>query len=304
MIDALENTPAAKINTKRLGVTGGSRNGKGALGIGAFEERITLTIPQESGAGGSGNWRFSEAIGSSVQRVSSTVNEQAWFAKTLEQFSNAVNKLPIDQHEILALCAPRALLLIENPDYVWLCNEGCWNNGKCVQMVYQSLGIADRMGYTSVGGHMHCTLPQSQYADVNAFVKKFLLDDKTANTNIFKSDKSYTLNTSKWLDWTAPTLSGELIPDPITGGSTVSYTPTPTVTKAPTYTPTNTPKKNKEDINNDGAINMADVMLISTAFNVTSASAAYKKDYDMNLDNAINMIDVMAIAAKFGQIVS
>jgi len=40
IIDALEVTPAAKIDPKRIGVTGCSRNGKGALMVGAFDERI------------------------------------------------------------------------------------------------------------------------------------------------------------------------------------------------------------------------------------------------------------------------
>src|SRR5699024_9940188 len=59
LIDALESTPGTKINYHRLGVTGCSRNGKGALVAGAFDERIILTIPQESGAGGVASWRIS-----------------------------------------------------------------------------------------------------------------------------------------------------------------------------------------------------------------------------------------------------
>jgi hypothetical protein len=54
LIDVIEMTPAANIDPKRLGVTGCSRNGKGALVVGAFDERIALTIPQESGSGGAG----------------------------------------------------------------------------------------------------------------------------------------------------------------------------------------------------------------------------------------------------------
>ena len=52
IIDVLEATPSAGIDTTKIGVTGCSRNGKGALTIGAFEPRIALTIPQESGTGG------------------------------------------------------------------------------------------------------------------------------------------------------------------------------------------------------------------------------------------------------------
>ncbi|KAF5389339.1 hypothetical protein D9757_003505 [Collybiopsis confluens] len=59
IIDILEETPSAQINTQRIGVTGCSRDGKGALMAGAFEERIALTIPQESGSGGDAGWRLS-----------------------------------------------------------------------------------------------------------------------------------------------------------------------------------------------------------------------------------------------------
>jgi len=61
LIDALERTPAALVDPARLGVTGCSRNGKGALVAGAFDERIALTIPQESGSGGAASWRVSQA---------------------------------------------------------------------------------------------------------------------------------------------------------------------------------------------------------------------------------------------------
>ena len=60
LIDAIEKTPAANIDPKRLGVTGCSRWGKGALACGAFDERIVLTIPEESGSGGSASWRVSD----------------------------------------------------------------------------------------------------------------------------------------------------------------------------------------------------------------------------------------------------
>src|SRR5690606_4976111 len=53
VIDALASTPEANIDTGRIAVSGCSRNGKGALVVGAFDERIALTVPQESGAGGS-----------------------------------------------------------------------------------------------------------------------------------------------------------------------------------------------------------------------------------------------------------
>lgn len=59
IIDALAITPSAGIDTTRIGVTGCSRNGKGAFVAGAFDSRIALTIPQESGSGGAACWRIS-----------------------------------------------------------------------------------------------------------------------------------------------------------------------------------------------------------------------------------------------------
>lgn len=63
VIDALEATTATnKINLARIGVSGCSRNGKGAFVVGAFEPRIALTIPQESGSGGAACWRVSDRV--------------------------------------------------------------------------------------------------------------------------------------------------------------------------------------------------------------------------------------------------
>lgn len=60
IIDALELTSAAKIDPKRVGMTGCSRNGKGAMVAGAFEDRVALAIPQEGGQGSAGCWRIAD----------------------------------------------------------------------------------------------------------------------------------------------------------------------------------------------------------------------------------------------------
>ena len=75
LIDAIEKTPEVRIDAKHLAVTGCSRNGKGALAAGAFDERIALTIPQESGSGGAASWRVSDFQGPGVQRLRQIVTE-------------------------------------------------------------------------------------------------------------------------------------------------------------------------------------------------------------------------------------
>ena len=62
IIDVLESSPELQIDTTKIAVTGCSRDGKGALVAGAFDERIILTIPQESGSGGDACWRTSRAM--------------------------------------------------------------------------------------------------------------------------------------------------------------------------------------------------------------------------------------------------
>ena len=206
MIDALETTPDANIDPKRLGVTGGSRYGKGALCVGAFDERIVLTVPQEGGVSSSGSFRIAEASGEDVEKLPNLAGGTCWMAPSFIQFQNQTNKLPLDTHMIHALIAPRALLLIENPDYEWLYVEGCYQTVQVSRMIYEGLGIPERIGFSSVGGHMHCTFPASQQPELTAYIQKFLIGGGSSNTNINRSDKKYFFDKSKWVQWTIPDL--------------------------------------------------------------------------------------------------
>jgi hypothetical protein len=206
LVDALEKTPEVNIDPKRLGVTGCSRNGKGALIAGAFDERIVLTIPQESGSGGAASWRVSDFQGSSVQRLQQIVTENCWLRGNFNQFSYTANKLPFDHHSIMALCAPRALLVIENTDQVWLGNISTWTTGNAAHMVWEALGISDKMGFSQNGHSDHCGFPAAQKPELSAYVKKFLVGDGTDDTNLMKTDGSYTFDKAKWVDWTIPSL--------------------------------------------------------------------------------------------------
>ena len=117
IIDALENTPSAKIDTTRLGVTGCSRDGKGAMVGGAFDDRIVLTLPQESGAGGSASWRISDYLksqGANIQTAEEIVTENVWFSTAFNPYVNNVSELPFDHHLLAALIAPRGLFVIDN----------------------------------------------------------------------------------------------------------------------------------------------------------------------------------------------
>lgn len=209
IIDVLEGISNSRINLQKLGVTGCSRNGKGAFVAGAFDTRITLTIPQESGSGGSACWRLSDyqkSQGQNVQTASEIVGENVWFSTNFNAFSNSVPKLPVDHHLLAGLVAPRGLFVIENTSMEWLGNLACYGCMKAATTIYQALGATDHFGFSQVGNHNHCAFPSSQTSDLNAFINKFLLGQST-NTNIFRTDGSFSYDANGWQPWTVPTLS-------------------------------------------------------------------------------------------------
>ncbi|MDP4183394.1 MAG: carbohydrate-binding protein, partial [Bacillota bacterium] len=86
--------------------------------------------------------------------------------------------------------------------------------------------------------------------------------------------------------------------------SAVQASPTLTPTLKPTSTPTSKPTiVNSVDINQDGVINMADVILLASKFNTVTGNPGYVDTYDLNKDGAINMSDVILVAAKFNTVV-
>jgi hypothetical protein len=198
LIDGLELVKAdLKIDLKHLCVTGCSFAGKMALFAGAFDQRIALTIVQESGGGGAAAWRVSETLGK-VETLGRT--SHVWFMEEMFQFSNAVAKLPYDHHELMAMVAPRALLCLGNPDYVWLADESGYVSCMAAKKVWDTFGISDRFGFSIVGKHSHCALPDIQKPDVEAFVDKFLLGITTSNTNIAVHPYA-AVDYSRWTQW-------------------------------------------------------------------------------------------------------
>ncbi|KAM0445283.1 hypothetical protein ACHAO4_009784 [Trichoderma viride] len=206
VIDALEQVTAARIDTTKIGVTGCSRNGKGALLAGAFDNRIALTLPQESGAGGSACWRISDYLksqGANIQTASEIIGEDPWFSSSFNSYVNQVPVLPFDHHSLAALIAPRGLFVIDN-NIDWLGPQSCFGCMTAAHMAWQALGASDHMGYSQIGAHAHCAFPSNQQSQLTAFVQKFLLGQST-NTAIFQSD--FTFSQSQWIDWTVPTLT-------------------------------------------------------------------------------------------------
>ena len=188
IIDGLQQLgpEVTKIDTKRIGVTGCSYAGKMALYCGAFDERIALTIAQEPGGGGAAAWRKSHEstlAGKNLEDLDKT--DYHWFLESQKEnfHGDSVYRLPYDQHELCAMVCPRALLLLGNPDYEWLADGSMLPSAEAAKKVWERFGIGDRMGWSIVGKHGHCQLPQTQWPEVQAFIDRFLLgrDVKTDN---------------------------------------------------------------------------------------------------------------------------
>ena len=199
LIDGLEQLgDRSRIDLKHLAVSGCSFAGKMALFAGAFDERIALTIAQEPGGGGAAAWRVSETLGE-VETLGRT--SHAWFMESMFRFKEEnVNRLPFDHHELCAMVAPRALLVLGNPDYKWLADESGYVSCRAARKVWERFGIADRMGFSIVGSHPHCMLPREQYPEVEAFIDKFLLG-KPADTTVLKAPLFEKVDWEKWVAW-------------------------------------------------------------------------------------------------------
>jgi hypothetical protein len=209
IIDALEMTPAAKIDPKKIGLMGCSRWGKGA-GMGIFDDRVALVVPLSPGSGLVSTWRVAQVQTTSVQTASEIYGEQSWMGTNFKNYgNNNVTKLPIDQHEIIAMCAPRPILVLEGTSDSWNCPTAVYHCMKYAKMVYEALGIPDYIGF-SHPAHGHCAASSNatSQAYFKAFCDRFLLGKSTSTAGMFTD--SFTFDKSKWQDGELPTLVGDL----------------------------------------------------------------------------------------------
>jgi len=195
-------TNTLPIDLNHICVTGCSYAGKLALFAGAFDERVALTIAQESGGGGDTSWRYSatEPTGT-VEGLAQT--STVGFRSSMFQFGGAnVSYLPEDHHELMAMCAPRALYCTANTDYLWLSNPSAYVCGEACARIYATLGIADRFGFNVDGGHSHCTFPSDQESDLQYFLNKFMKGQTNLSSTNATAPSSYSsIDYARWSAW-------------------------------------------------------------------------------------------------------
>lgn len=108
-VDYLYTLP--EVDKKKIGLAGHSRNGKQALLAAAFDERIGAVIPSSGNTGECDPWRYTTDMFSNESIQLLTGAQPHWFSPNLRFFAGREDKLPVDQHTLMALVAPRGCMM-------------------------------------------------------------------------------------------------------------------------------------------------------------------------------------------------
>jgi hypothetical protein len=149
-LDYLETLP--EIDAKRVGIEGVSRYGKAALVTMAFEPRFAVALVGSSGEGGAKPYR--RDFGEAVENLAGS-GAYHWMAGNLIKYGAAeagfgsrnAGDLPVDAHELIALCAPRPTFISygipEKGDALWLDQRGSYMATVAAGEAFRLLGAKD-----------------------------------------------------------------------------------------------------------------------------------------------------------------
>jgi hypothetical protein len=174
IVDYLITDPS--IDAHKLIITGVSRTGKSALIAGAFDDRISMVAPVASSGGGTPAYRFSGSVpdrGGKEGLTEMVAKYPNWFSPHLHQFWGQPDKLPFDEHWLIALCAPRPFIALEGDHDQNVNQNGVYQSWLAAMPAYALFHDTDELG-VNWSDRPH-GMVQGDWDALLAFADKFLL---------------------------------------------------------------------------------------------------------------------------------
>ena len=142
VVDYLEQRD--DVDLAKIGIVGHSRGGKMALLAGAMDERFALVAPNGSGCGGAGCFRRQDGKVETLELITRPERFGYWFHPRLRHFAGSEDRLPIDQHFLKALVAPRALICTDAEGDLWANPAGNRVTSQAAEAAFQFLDAPNR----------------------------------------------------------------------------------------------------------------------------------------------------------------